>query len=124
MAVRKIYPCVDVATSRSRLIDTGAVDAGHAAVAARAREVLASLWRGACDDQVVIERARKLANFFAQPFFCAEPWTKRPGTHVPLAEALKTCADILDGAHDDLPTSAFYFAGRIEEIRARAAGAA
>jgi hypothetical protein len=34
MAVRKIYPCVDVATSRSRLIDTGAVDAAHAAIAA------------------------------------------------------------------------------------------
>jgi F0F1-type ATP synthase beta subunit len=41
-----------------------------------------------------------------------------------LAEALKTCASILDGAHDDLPIGAFYFAGGIDEIRARAAGAA
>jgi RNA polymerase sigma factor (sigma-70 family) len=124
MAVRKIYPCVDVATSRSRLIDTGAVDAAHAAIAARAREALALLWSDACGDPIAIERARKLANFFAQPFFCAEPWTKRSGTHVPLAEALKTCASILDGAHDDLPIGAFYFAGGIDEIRARAAGAA
>jgi RNA polymerase sigma factor (sigma-70 family) len=123
MAMRKIYPCVDVATSRSRLINTGAVEAAHAAIAARAQEALALLCSGACGGSIVIERARKLANYFAQPFFCAEPWTKRAGAHVPLPEALKTCTDILDGTHDDLPTGAFYFAGGIEEIRERAGSA-
>ena len=73
---------------------------------------------------VSLQKGLGLINFFAQPFFCAEPWTKRSGTHVPLAEALKTCASILDGAHDDLPIGAFYLAGGIDEIRARAAGAA
>jgi F0F1-type ATP synthase beta subunit len=29
-------------------------------------------------DPLTLERARKLANFFSQPFFCAEPWTIRP----------------------------------------------
>jgi hypothetical protein len=52
-------------------------------------------------DTPVLERARKLANFFAQPFFCAEPWTKRPGSHVSLADALRTCAEILEGIYDD-----------------------
>jgi F0F1-type ATP synthase beta subunit len=124
MATRKIYPCVDVVTSRSRLIATGTVHAAHAATATRVRQALASLWSGACDDPITTDRARKLASYFAQPFFCAEPWTKRPGAHVALAEALKTCNDILDGAHDDLPIAAFYFAGGIDEIRARAAGIA
>jgi F0F1-type ATP synthase beta subunit len=36
------------------------------------------------------------------------------------AEALRTCAEILGGVHDDLPTAAFYFAGGIDEIRGRA----
>ena len=123
MAVRKIYPSVDVATSRSRLIDTGAVDAAHVEIAARVREVLRALWSSACGDPTILERTRKLANFFTQPFFCAEPWTQRPGTYVPRAEALKTCVDILDGVHDDLPTGAFYVEGGIDEIRARVAGA-
>jgi RNA polymerase sigma factor (sigma-70 family) len=123
MAVRGIYPCVDAATSRSRLIDTSTIDAAHAVIATRARKALSLLWSGACGDAVVLERARKLANYFSQPFFCAEPWTKRPGVHVPLAEALKTCADILDGVYDELLTGAFYFAGGIDEIRARAIGA-
>ena len=71
-------------------------------------------------DPLTFERGHKLANFFSQPFFCAEPWTNRPGSHVSLAEAVRTCAEILGGVHDDLPTAAFYFAGGIDEIRARA----
>jgi F-type H+-transporting ATPase subunit beta len=67
----------------------------------------------------MLERARKLVRYFAQPFFVAEPYTHRPGTHVGLDEALATCRDILAGRHDDIPEEAFYFAGGIEEIRHR-----
>jgi len=63
--------------SRSRLIDTDAVDTAHAEIAARAREALGILWSGAGGDQTALERIRKIANFFTQPF-CAEPWTKAP----------------------------------------------
>jgi F0F1-type ATP synthase beta subunit len=38
-------------------------------------------------DLLALERACKLANFLTQAFFCAEPWTKRPGSHVSLAES-------------------------------------
>jgi RNA polymerase sigma factor (sigma-70 family) len=123
----KIYPAVDVLTSRSRLLETKAVSDYHAAIAERARRALAALW--AADgqpesgaDPLMLERARKLQNYFGQPFFVAEPYTKRPGTTVSLAEALCTCHEILDGQHDGLPTDAFYFAGGIAEIRARTAG--
>jgi F0F1-type ATP synthase beta subunit len=33
------------------------------------------------------------------------------------ADAVRGCAEILNGRHDDLPVDAFYFAGSIEEIR-------
>jgi len=72
-------------------------------------------------DPVLLERARKLQAFFSQPFFVAEPFTKRPGSHVSRAEALRGCAEILDGRHDDLPADAFYFTGGIDEIRGAAA---
>jgi hypothetical protein len=42
-------------------------------------------------------------NFFAQPFFCAEPWTRRPGSYVTQKDMLRACTEILDGLHDDLP---------------------
>ncbi len=73
-----------------------------------------ALWSGGGD-----ERARKLANYLTQPFFCAEPWTRQPGSHVGLAEALDDCAGILDGRYDDLPVDAFYFGGSMRELRAR-----
>jgi F-type H+-transporting ATPase subunit beta len=58
---------------------------------------------------------------YASPIvFCAEPYTRCPGTHVALEEALRTCRDILEGRHDDIPVKALYFAGSIEEIRNRA----
>jgi F0F1-type ATP synthase beta subunit len=66
----------------------------------------------------MLECARKLANYFAQPFFVAEHYTHRPGTHVGLQEALATCRDILD-AHQRPARGAFYFAGGIDEIRKR-----
>jgi RNA polymerase sigma factor (sigma-70 family) len=123
MAERTIYPCVDPRTSRSKLLETKAVGDEHAAMAEHVKEALTLLLDPALAetaDPLTLERARKLANFFSQPFVCAEPWTNRPGSHVSPAEALRTCAEILGGVHDDLPTAAFYFAGGIDEIRGRA----
>jgi RNA polymerase sigma factor (sigma-70 family) len=123
MAKAKIYPCVDVRTSRSRLLEDGHVGRRHADVADRVRRAMGLVWdRGlaAAADPLAVDRAHKLAQFFGQPFFCAEPWTKRLGTHVSLAESLQACEEILDGAHDDLPIDAFAFAGSLAEIRGRA----
>ena len=96
---------------------------------AQVRRVLAAAsWNagdrpGAAGNRLMAERARKLQNYFTQPFFVAEPYTRRPGTHVGLDQALRTCRDILEGRLDDIPVEAFYFAGGIEEIRKRAAAA-
>jgi F0F1-type ATP synthase beta subunit len=127
VAKAKIYPAVDLRNSRSQLLETGAVGEEHRAVAAQVRRVLAAaLWsagdRPDVGDRLKIERARKLQNYFTQPFFVAEPYTRRPGTHVGRDEALRTGRDILEGRLDDIPVEAFYFAGGIAEIRKRAAG--
>jgi len=73
--------------------------------------------------RATVARARRLRRFFAQPFFIAEPYTHRPGTFVPRADTLAACTAILDGVHDDVPEDAFYFAGGIDEVLARARGA-
>ena len=127
VAAAKIYPCVDPLAGRSRLLDPAVVGAEHAAVARRVREALTALagleargeatWSEA--ERRRAGRARKLRQFFGQPFFIAEPYTKRPGTHVPRQETVRACAEILDGGCDDVPENAFRFAGGIEEVRAR-----
>jgi RNA polymerase sigma factor (sigma-70 family) len=128
----KVYPTVDVLASRSRLLEMKVADADHVAIAERAREALASLWATpsegkscdgkscdgkSCDGHVLFERALKVQNYFTQPFFCAEPYTNRSGASVSAAEAVRTCAAILDGQYDDVPVEAFYFSGGMAEIK-------
>jgi F-type H+-transporting ATPase subunit beta len=114
-----IYPAVDVLTSRSRLVETKADSDEHAMIRERVRQGIAALWAGERHggaDRPMLERALKLQNYFTQPFFIAEPYTKRPGATVTATEALRTCRDILDGRYDDLAVDAFFFSGGIEEI--------
>ena|ERR1700722_20814244 len=68
-------------------------------------------------NQLLLERALRMQNYFTQPFFCAEPYTKRSGVVISAAEAMRTCGEILDGRHDDMPVEAFYFSGGMAEIR-------
>src|SRR5262249_11009979 len=75
----KIYPAVDVLTSRSRLLESKAVGEEHVATAERVRTALAALWadRGGLQsgtDRLMLERALKLQNYFTQPFYIAEPF--------------------------------------------------
>jgi RNA polymerase sigma factor (sigma-70 family) len=117
----KVYPTVDVLTSRSRLLETKAAGREHVTIANRVRKALASLWSEKNPKSMAArlerERALKLQNYFTQPFYCAEPWTKLRGATVARAEALRTCREILDGAHDDVPIEQFYFRGSIDDIR-------
>lgn len=123
MILQKNYPGIDLLTARSRLLDDSLLAAEEIDTARRARAAIA-LSRAPRENQrtdtdpIELERARKLQAFFSQPFFVAEPYTKRPGSHVNRADALRGCREILDGWHDDLPTEALYFTGSIEEIRA------
>jgi len=107
MILRKIYPGVDVRTARSRLIDENRIAAGDVALARSARDAITAA-RMAEDhpelarDPVLIDRARKLQAFFSQPFYVAEPVTKRLGSHVSREEGAKrgktnTALSAIDG---------------------------
>ena len=117
-----IYPCVEPLTSRSRLFESPALGREHLEIATRVRESLALLARDPVEvDPLSVARARKLQRFFAQPFFCAEPYTRRPGVTVSVTDALRGCHEILDGVHDDVPEQAFYFTGGIADVLSAAA---
>ena len=119
-----IYPTVDPLTSRSRLLEDELVGPDHVELAARIREALRVLLTpgetSPPRDRKLVDRARKLLRFFAQPFYVAEPYTKRPGVSVGLAESLRVCREILDGVYDDVPEDAFYFTGGLDEVLTRA----
>ncbi|PYN87968.1 MAG: hypothetical protein DMD87_11500 [Candidatus Rokuibacteriota bacterium] len=125
LAGRGIHPTVDPLTSRSRLLEAQSHDRGHVELAARIRTAIGALLVPPSDgpqaDPLALERAEKLLRFFAQPFYVAEPYTKRPGATVGLAESLRVCREILDGVHDAVPVKAFYFTGGMDAVLANAA---
>jgi F-type H+-transporting ATPase subunit beta len=67
-------------------------------------------------DKLSVYRARKIQNFLSQSFSVAEQFTGMPGKYVPLKETLRGFRMILNGECDDLPESAFLFAGTIDDV--------
>ena len=55
-----------------------------------------------------VERARKIQRFMSQPFQVAQVFTGYEVKLVPLKDTVRSFKEILSGAHDSLPESAFY----------------
>ncbi|RUM64550.1 MAG: F0F1 ATP synthase subunit beta, partial [Sulfurimonas sp.] len=72
------------------------------------------------EDKATVERARKIEKFLSQPFFVAEVFTGAPGKYVSLEDTIKGFKGILEGEYDDLPESAFYMVGGMDEAIAKA----
>ena len=72
------------------------------------------------DYNKLYEADRKVQRFLSQSFHVAEQFTGMPGQYVPLKETLRGFKMILNGECDDLPESAFLFAGTIDDVFAKA----
>ena len=57
-----------------------------------------------------------MERFFTQPFFATEQFSGIPGKSVSLKDALDGCERILADEFKDLPESAFYMIGSIDEV--------
>ncbi|MDO9395940.1 MAG: F0F1 ATP synthase subunit beta, partial [Herbiconiux sp.] len=68
------------------------------------------------EDRVLVQRARKVERFLSQPFSVAEIFTGTPGEYVPIAETVRSFKELIEGKHDDLPESAFFLKGSIEQV--------
>jgi F-type H+/Na+-transporting ATPase subunit beta len=132
-----IYPAVDPLKSTSRALQPGIVSDEHYEVAtlvqqilqryADLQDIIAILGMDELtdEDKVVVARARRIERFLSQPNFVAEQFTGTPGKYVKLEDTIRSFREIIDGEHDELPESAFYMVGTIEDAveKARAAEA-
>jgi F-type H+-transporting ATPase subunit beta len=122
-----IYPAVDPLDSTSRILEPGVVGEEHYRVARQVQETL-QRYKALQDiiailgmdelseeDKLVVARARKIQRFLSQPFFVAEVFTGSPGKLVPIEDTIKGFKAIVAGEYDDLPESAFYMVGGIDE---------
>ena len=123
-----IYPAVDPLDSSSRVLTPAIVGEEHYNVARgvqnmlqrykELQDIIAIMGMDELseDDKIIVNRARKIQRFLSQPFSVAEQFTGMQGKYVPLADTIRSFKEILEGKHDDLPESAFLFAGTIEDV--------
>jgi F-type H+-transporting ATPase subunit beta len=64
-------------------------------------------------DRTIYERARKLQNFFTQPFCVAETYTGKKGAYVTIEETMEGCERIMSGRVDHIPEDKFYMIGTL-----------
>lgn len=124
-----IYPAVDPLDSTSTILDPNIVGQEHYDVALGVQRVLQrykdlqdiiailGMDELSEEDKKTVFRARKIQRFLSQPFFVAEQFTGISGKYIPLSDTIKGFKEILDGKHDDLPETAFYMKGLIDEVR-------
>jgi F-type H+-transporting ATPase subunit beta len=127
-----IYPAVDPLDSTSRILSPDVVGQEHYTVARRVQgvlqrykelqDIIAILGMDELseDDKQVVARARKIQRFLSQPFFVATVFTGAPGKYVKLQDTIQGFKEICDGKHDDIPESAFYMVGGIDEVLEKA----
>ena len=123
-----IYPAVYPLESTSRILTPDIVGKEHYEVARAVQSILQrynelqdiiailGMDELSDEDKLTVSRARKIQRFLSQPFSVAEAFTGMQGKYVPLKETIRGFKEIIEGKHDDLPESAFLFAGTIDEV--------
>jgi F-type H+/Na+-transporting ATPase subunit beta len=122
-----IYPAVDPLDSTSQMLTSDIVGQEHYDTAREVQRILQA-YKSLQDiiailgmdelsenDKLTVSRARKIQRFLSQPFFVAEIFTGMPGKLVSLKDTIDGFKGIIEGKYDDLPESAFYMVGSIEE---------
>lgn len=129
-----IYPAVDPLESTSRILSPDIVGQEHYEVARQVQNILQrytelqdiiaimGMDELSDEDKLTVNRARKIQRFLSQPFFVGEQFTGFKGKYVPIKETIRGFKEIIEGKHDDLPESAFLFAGTIDDVIQKAKG--
>ena len=122
-----IYPAVDPLESTSRILDPAIVGQEHYNTAQKVKQILQrnkelqdiisilGMEELSREDQLTVNRARKVQRFLSQPFTVAQKFTGIKGVMVPIEECIKGFNMIIDGEVDNIPENAFLNVGTIED---------
>ncbi|HDR90927.1 MAG TPA: F0F1 ATP synthase subunit beta [candidate division Zixibacteria bacterium] len=128
-ASQGLYPAIDPLESSSKMLTPTVVGEEHYWIARDVRRTLAEyenlkdiiamlgLEELSREDQMVVNRARRLERFLTQPFYSTEQFTGHEGKVVELEDALEGCKRILDDEFEKYPEKALYMIGKIDEAK-------
>jgi len=122
-----LYPAIDLLQSSSKMATPGIIGERHYRIAQQIRQTLAQyeelkdiiamlgLEQLSINDRNIVKRSRQLERFLTQPFFTTEQFNSFKGKDVSLKDALDGCERIMADEFKDIPESAFYMIGTVEE---------
>ncbi len=131
-AAEGLYPAIDPQQSRSKMATPSVIGERHYRLGREVRQTLAQyeqlkdiiamlgLEQLSPSDRKVVARARRLERFLTQPFFTTEAFTGLTGKLVSIEDALDGCERILADEFKDLPESALYMIGAVDEAYLKA----
>ena len=129
-----IFPAVDPLESTSTILDPYIIGEEHYEVARGVQKLLQrykelqdiiailGIDELSDEDKSIVNRARRVRNFLSQPFHVAEAYSGYKGLYVPLKETIRSFKELLSGAYDQYPESAFLYCGAIEDVKKHAEG--
>jgi F-type H+/Na+-transporting ATPase subunit beta len=127
-----IYPAVDPLDSTSRILDPKYIGQTHYDVARTVQQILQrykelqdiiailGIDELSQEDQITVQRARRIERFLSHPMYVAEQFTGQPGEFVALEDTISSFKAIADGKYDHVPEQAFYMVGGIEDVEKKA----
>src|ERR1700748_132338 len=133
ITARGIYPAVDPLDSSSRILDPRYIGQEHYDVARTVQQILQrykelqdiiailGIDELSQDDQIIVQRARRIERFLSQTTFVAEQFTGIPGSFTPLEESMSSFKALTEGKYDNLPEQAFFMVGGVDDLEKKAA---
>jgi F-type H+-transporting ATPase subunit beta len=127
-----IYPAVDPLDSTSRILDPKYIGQTHYEVARTVQQILQrykelqdiiailGIDELSQEDQITVQRARRIERFLSHPMYVAEQFTGQPGEFVALDDTISSFKAIAEGKYDHVPEQAFYMVGGIEDVEKKA----
>lgn len=125
LTARHLFPAVNPLYSTSSVLEGAYLDKTHQTVQQRAQKLLRryrelrSLVQVNGVDSLpssevqTYKRGERLEAYLTQPFFVAEPFTKKKGEKVELADTINDVVKILDGAYDSVDVDELKFIGKL-----------
>lgn len=129
IAALGIYPAINPLSSTSQMLKPEIVGDKHYQTAQAVRQLLQrfdelkdiiailGFDELSEEDKLVVKRARKLRNFFSQPFFVAQKFTGDPGKYCKISQVVDDFASIVAGKFDHLDEKDFFYRGSLKEIK-------
>ncbi len=124
-----LYPAIDLLQSSSKMATPGIIGERHYNLAQEIRQTFAQyeelkdiiamlgMEQLSVSDRRIVNRSRRLERFLTQPFYTTEKYSGIKGKDVSLKDALDGCEQILADEFKDLPESAFYMIGTVDEAK-------